>query len=421
MPLKIGKLIERVRSWFPEAQSTIKAQAADFEAKLVDLEIKPLSPEQKAQFQRKIDALGSPQPHQKVLTDRLTEAITRWLSTPQSANHLVVLGSPIESPAQVIHQQITNWNNPDLHVQTLAWTTRPYDCSTMRQKLQDDVGSCQLAESDPQQAIAELPDDRPSLIVIPDLSWCFLRCVEGLEGIEYIFDLILEDRSRFWLVGCNHWTWQYFGYVFQANRRLENTLVLPPLNELELKHQLAPLMEMADFQIGVEKDDHHSDSQSNDSTSEWASEAEKRYFDHLMDISLGLNRVAAQLWLGSLGYVIDEADEEGKTDENEPSGQHPHDPAQPITLKQATLPDLPDLTKADRYLLYSLGLHGGMRLADLALSLGDLESDVKAQVQALWRSGVILRQQELWVLNPRYYPRLRRDLDHNQILVGDNY
>ncbi|GAB4238784.1 MAG: hypothetical protein Kow00121_65620 [Elainellaceae cyanobacterium] len=415
MPFRLEFLVEQVRLWFPAAQSTIKAQAADLEAKLTSLDLNPLAAEEAARLQQGIDLLLSPQVHRDHIRSHLTEAIDHWCSHDQTANHLVVLGSPVESPATAIQELLNDWHSSELPVQFLSWSTRPYGCSTLREKLQGEIGACSLHPiPDLAQTITDLPFDRHSLVVIPDLSWCFLRCVEGLEGIEYLFDLILEDRSRFWLIGCNHWTWRYFNYVFQVRQRFDQTIALSPLNDVELKQWLVPLFKMAEFQFGNGKSEATEAKplahQPITPQEVWASNAEERYFDHLADISLGLSQVAAQLWLHSLGYVEESEPEELPTEENKP-----------ITLKQATLPDLPTLSKDDRYLLFSLGLHGGMRLADLALSLGDAESLVRTQVQALWRSGVILRQQDLWQLNPYHYPRLRRELNNNQVLVGDEY
>ena len=126
-------------------------------------------------------------------------------------------------------------------------------------------------------------------------------------------------------------------------------------------------------------------------------------FDNLAGISQGLPRVAASLWLKSLLY---EPSEEGNASAK-------------IEQKKAKLPDLPNLLPEDRYILYSLLLHGYLSLSHLAVSLGESETTVQARVQFLLQTDVIERRHHFLNVVPAHYPKLRATLDYNNFLVGD--
>ena len=80
-----------------------------------------------------------------------------------------------------------------------------------------------------------------SAIVLPELTQCFVRCIEGLEGVLYLRKEILKDCDRFWIVGCNHWAWEYLSYVCQINAYFDRTVALPELTGYDLFAWLAPV------------------------------------------------------------------------------------------------------------------------------------------------------------------------------------
>ena len=145
-------------------------------------------------------------------------------------------------------------------------------------------------------------------------------------------------------------------------------------------------------------------------SSDKLAEVQKSYFENLADNSSGISSVAASLWLRSLRYEWN-SDTDTPEDDFEP----------PFSLNQTKpkLPDLPNLISEDRYILYSLLLHGGMTLSQLALSLGEDESPVKARVQVLVQANLIDRSKSLLFINPAYYPKLKNLLSRNNFLVDN--
>ncbi|MBE9042350.1 hypothetical protein IQ235_16375 [Oscillatoriales cyanobacterium LEGE 11467] len=56
----------------------------------------------------------------------------------------------------------------------------------------------------------------------------------------------------------------------------------------------------------------------------------------------------------------------------------------------------------------------------MALSLGEPEPPIRAQVRVLVRSGTLWNHQGEIQVNPAYYLRLRTDLENNKFLVGED-
>lgn len=127
------------------------------------------------------------------------------------------------------------------------------------------------------------------------------------------------------------------------------------------------------------------------------------YFDRLGNISQGVGIVAIQAFLKSIRY--ESVDEDGNKREN-------------LIAQTPILPKIPNLESTDRYLLYSLLLHGDLTLASLAKSLGDLESEVQARVQLLRRVGVVEQQGKTLKINPIYYPRIKQTLASNNFIIN---
>ncbi|MGB7520886.1 MAG: hypothetical protein WA896_14755 [Spirulinaceae cyanobacterium] len=262
----------------------------------------------------------------------------------------------------------------------LPWNERPHDFRNIPEKLRSQLGRATLAAEEGFEEI----------VVIPNLSWCFLRGVEGLDGVDYLRDIVLKDRSRFWLIGAQQISWQYLNYVDKIEAYFDQTFSLPPLEEEDLQAWLDPIITEAKigFSSNLEKEEQET--------------AQQKYFKRLTARSGGISSVARQLFLHSLSCEITNSSEEEQ---------------KKIQVENPYLPDLPNLSHNQHYLLYSLLLHGKITLPHLAYSLGDDEDIVQHLVQVLSRSGVINTEGELLQVDPLHYPELRDDLDGNNFLL----
>jgi len=341
------------------------------------------------QLMTRIESLSTHPTHQSVVQTALKEALSTWQEDP-TANSLVILGKPIERISQTLQESLITWQPEAWQIiNPLPESIQLTDPSAITAKLK------QAFEKQFEQEASS----KRQIVVIPDLSWYFLRCVQGWDGVTYLRDLVTREQSRFWLIGCNQWTWKYLSYVCQIDAYFEQLQQLPVVNSEELQAWLTPIIE--EIAIDFSEDESTKNEQKNKSQS---------YFERLEDLSLGISAVAVQLWISALKYVP--SDPEVTPVEEENSGK-----IQPTSV---TLPDLPKLTAEDRYLLFSLLLHGQINLPCLALSLGEAESIVQGQVQVLLRSGVILRRGQLLMVNPAHYPRLRWELTHNNFFIEED-
>ena len=273
------------------------------------------------------------------------------------------------------------------------------------------------AQVDPDAGIApETPTEpihSPTIVVIPNLERCFLRCIQGWEGVEYVQNLVAHDPSYFWVLGCSHWTWAFLDRVCHISAYLEQVEALPKLTGDDLKQWLTPLMASVAAP---------GDRQDPDTELDLGSDA---YWSALASTSAGISTTAAQLWLQSLRIRADNlADDSPESLQARPYEPHRQsesssDPLHSLRLKKPALPALIDLDSMDRYLLHALLIHGKMMRSHLALSLGEAEQTIRSRVQVLRREGVII-QQGVWLwVHPAHYPRLRSELGNNNFLIGE--
>lgn len=409
MPFKIGFLRKKLRNWFPKVHAEFKTQTSELEAQIRQKNLKPLPSSQIIALGKKIDSLSTPSSYLKTVKSKLSEAITLWQEEENAPNSLVVLGSPMEPFAQIFNELLADWQQEYLlHLKSLSWSNRPPDYSTIKFQFSEEIDSLQdITLDNPHQVV----------FIIPDLNWCFLRCVDGLDTIEYLQELLFKDRSQFWLIGCNTSSWKYLDVIGNFSHYFQQTLYLPKLEAIELKEWLTPVSETIEFEFSHAQDKKNNDQEfNNENENNWESSSQQSFFEHLAGISLGLSHVASRLWLLSLGIE----EEEDNSNEDNDQEKKENDSSSNIVLQKIVLPDLPELTKDERYLLFSLCLHGKMTLSELTLSLGEEQIKVQNQVQILCNSGVVEHRNKLLTINPAYYPQLKKDLTRNNFLFkGD--
>ncbi|MGC9524229.1 MAG: MarR family transcriptional regulator [Limnospira sp.] len=410
MKIPIAPLWEKVRAWFPKARDTLQAHADGLEAKFNPRELDPIPRPEIDRLQRELATLVMPASHQNFLRSELEEQLKAWLGGAETSNNFAVLGCPAEAIATILWDALTSPDSPDtlplnLTLQWLPWSSRPLDHRAIASELQ--------------KTILQPLEDEPAVVVIPDLSWCFLRCTDGFDGIDRLKEAIFRDRSRFWLVGCNRWAWLYLDRVCELGALFEKTVSLPPLVPIALKDWLEPVCATLDLQVGDEEDSTEEEEELEEEE-QWASLGERRYYHRLAGVSQGISAIAARAWLESLGIAPPKKEESEHPEEPETTDSSETEPT-PWILSRPSLPSLPSLSKDERFLLFSLTLHGAATLPHLALSLGVSEREIHTPVRRLIRAGVILRplaDGEQLQLNPMHYPRLKRDLDNNKFLIG---
>jgi hypothetical protein len=352
----------------------------------------------------KLGKLPTPDPYQSEIQTAFSQALQAWQANPETAsNSLVVLSRPVEAITPILKASLQSPTaNYDVRF-FLSSYHRPIDPLNIPGHLQRELAPEKATSNEtPSAPVTEtdMAATRPTVMVIPSLEQCFLRCIQGWEGIEYFQSLSTQDTSRFWVFGCNHWAWAFLDKVSQVGAYLEQVVSLPELSGDDLETWLQPLLTAsidtqglaANLPLQIKTDG-------------------ESFWGTLASVSKGISTVAAHLWLQSLHI---------KAMDLTPEGTLAAD-AKAVYLWQTkpALPSLMTLTVLDRYILHSLLLHGEMTRSHLALSLGEAERNIRSRVQVLRREGIILQRGRRLSVQPAHYPKLYYELSNNNFLIGE--
>jgi hypothetical protein len=351
---------------------------------------------------QQLQALPPPAPYTTAIQVATREALQAWQANPETvSNCLVVLASPVDAIALVLKEGLQDYLL-DYEVRFFfSGYHRPPNALAVTGHLQRELAPEQPSEgTQPEMPMTQtdIHDSRPQVNVIPSLEPCFLRCIQGWQGIEYLQNFITQDDSCFWVIGCNHWAWTYLDKVCQVGAYLERTLALPQLSGDDLADWLRPMAEVvlprepdAALTLQIAQDD-------------------TTYWETLASVAAGNATTAAYLWLQTLRIEAAQL---------APDGTLPPDISSlAITPRKPKLPSLMSLEALDRYLLHALLLHGEMTRSHLALSMGEDERIIRSRVQVLRREGLI-RQTGRWLtVHPAHYPKLYTELGNNNFLIG---
>ncbi|MFK8184736.1 MAG: hypothetical protein AB8B99_15300 [Phormidesmis sp.] len=341
--------------------------------------------------------LPAPRPCQATVKAGMVEAITRWQANPDIENNsLVVLSRPVEDLGAILRSALQTEATPEEDRNTQAKPDSLAECTLtfLMKGYQRPLDPLAIKEhiSRELEKLPECTDTASSIVVMPRLEQCFLRCIQGWEGIEYLQNLTTRDPSRFWIFGCNHWAWAFLDRVCQISAYLEQPLDLPELSSTDLKQWLLPFFSDVMTVLNLEMPEE-----------ELILSLEMGpdgYWTSLANLSSGIGATAARLWLKSLRV---------RTSETETLSLLPAKPALPSAITFNTI---------DRYLLHSLLIHGEMTRAHLALSLGEAERKIRDRLQVLKREGIILQKGRRLSVHPAHYPRLYNELKNNNFLIG---
>lgn len=350
----------------------------------------------------KLKTLRTPEPYQDTIQVATRQAIQAWQANPETAsNCLVVLGRPVEAIAAILKESLDNYLlDCDVRFFLSAYY-RPPDPLTITGHLQREIEPHQSRTPEkPETPVtqSDIHEQISTVMIVPNLEQCFLRCIQGWEGIEYFQTLATQDTSRFWVFGCNHWAWAFLDKVCQVSAYLEQTVALPDLTGAELETWLRPLLvasvkkrddEPFELEVDVDRETH---------------------WNTLASLAEGSGATAAHLWLKSLRVKAEDLTAEGAL------------PADATHLclcpVKPTLPSLMTLDAMDRYILHSLSLHGEMTRSHLALSLGEAERTIRSRVQVLRREHILLQKGRRLSVHPAHYPKLYSELENNNFLIG---
>ena len=316
----------------------------------------------------------------------IDEAFEQWRDCPKRAeNSIVILTSPVMVVSRIIITILEKWTKEkQVSVKVLPWNKRPADADEIKSKLQ------QYLEVEARKT----KSDRPEVIVIPNLNWCFLRSMDGLDGIDYLQEMLLHDPDRFWIIATGKVTWDYLNSISDLEADCGRVTPLPELDSESLHQWLQPILAELDITFA--------DPRLESKILEGDKDAETIYFEDLTSTSRGISVIALQAFLAS---IVDRSADEEESQQAILQAQSPE------------LPNLPELSSAHHYILYFLLLHGDITMRALAYSIGDSESKVRKQIKFLRNEGLVGETNEILKVNPIYYPQLKQELLNNNFVI----
>ncbi|MGK7951063.1 MAG: hypothetical protein AB4368_20330 [Xenococcaceae cyanobacterium] len=363
-----------------------------------------LPPELRKKLIDTVENLPDNPTEKQAILSAVNETFARWRENPNNTNNsLVILTSPVATVSRILSETLPEWaEDKQIKIKLLTLTARPNHIGNIKSQLENYL--------QPKAVANNVETEELEVLVIPNLGWCFLRSLEGLEGIEYLQTLLGDgSKNRFWIIGSGQVGWEYLNLIFNIEAYCGKVLSVPEIEPDKLQEWIEPIVE--EFEIIFD------DPSLEQKVLDRDRDNKSRYFDRLADISEGVSIVASQIFLKSICYEETKEDENKDEDEDKIIEFVPSESKKAIA-KMPQLPDLPPMESADLYILYSLVLHGDLTISALAESLGDEPSEVQAKVQMLRRGGVIAQQENILKINPIHYPKLKQKLAKNNFVIN---
>jgi hypothetical protein len=388
-----AKILKQIKTWLTNKRRRLFSwyNQNSQETEAPERSLVELPPDIRKQLVEAIDNLPTNPTDRETIISKLDETFDRWRDDIDHAdNSVVVLSSPVTAVSRILSEALDDWaKTKQIPIRLLPFTIRPIDIDTIKSKLEHYL--------EPQPTSNNCSESQNlEIVVIPNLSWCFLRSYEGLEGIEYLQSLFCDDTNhRFWIIGMGWVGWEYLNLIFDLQANCGEIVTLPEIAAAELQAWLEPIVQ--DLEITFEEPNIDKQLLDRDKDNK------THYFERLSSISNGVSSIAAQVFLQSI--CDEEAPEEAEAQSHVLVAQNPK------------LPKLDDLVIADQYLLHCLMLHGDITISALVASLGDSKPEVKARVKTLMRRGIIEQKAQVLSINPIYYPKLKQQLASNNFIV----
>ncbi len=274
----------------------------------------------------------------QAVLEPLEDAIAQWVENPEEAqNSIVILAQPVSPVSLVLAEsisQISIERRQSLTIKLVDWIERPPHSSSIQEKLEKQLGT------DKSNSLGEEESKPNQITIIPNLGWCFLRSTQGLNGIDYLQNSVMNS-SQFVVIGCGQVGWEYLRSTLKFHAYCDQVIHLPKLTGKQLQEWIKPIVKQFDIQFNdaalhkrLGESNQFEDIQLSikrpietlaEITQEAAATAQsslrslkeaidgdddddesasprREYFDRLADISDGVSTVALQLFIRSLRY-----------------------------------------------------------------------------------------------------------------------
>jgi hypothetical protein len=400
--------------WFRSIQGKLQSWFTQPPSRESEDELIELPPRLKAELLERISQSPTPQFYKTTILEAIAPAVESWRNQVDAPNHLVILGSAVESVPKIINDSFEDWEDWSIEViRPLNTLKRPYNSRLIEKRISKLLEPYLQVETTNFESMEHHPDiplekQRKTLVLVPQLEQCFLRAIGGWSSIEFLRNIIFKNPNCFWVIGASHPAWNFLDFVCQISAYFDQIKPLPRLNDEMLADWLIPVAETL---VTLDEAEYSSN------------DPRQAYWDLIAHQSSGIARVAQYLWLESLRIHKDRMqDESGESLNLEKLLRIEADAKRKLVLHpvKPSLPSLPSLTNLDRYLLHATLIHTNITRSHLAQTLGEAESQIQARVQWLSRQGILESCDGSLSVHPLYYDKLRVDLSHNNFFVGED-
>ena len=133
-----------------------------------------LPPEVSKKLVTGVENLPSNRADREAIASTLDKNYELWRENPNNTdNSVVVLSSPVAAVSRILSETLEEWaEKKQISLRLLPLTSRISDVEKIKSKLED----CLQEKPSEDEDTSEL-----EIVVIPNLSWCFLRTLDGFR------------------------------------------------------------------------------------------------------------------------------------------------------------------------------------------------------------------------------------------------
>ncbi len=249
--------------------------------------------------------------------------------------------------------------------------------------------SLSIDESSDQEGLIDAIKNFTSkrIVIIEDIQHLYLRSVNGFDAMKSLIEIVNQTQHEiFWIFTCTQYAWNYLVKSIQINDYFSKVVLMKSMNEEEISAVIRKRNQIGGFNIVFIPPDEYSEYKKFTSSSEEEQQniLEKRFLKRLNDFAASNISMALIFWLLSTRKVTEDHISVGDFDNPDQSF-------------------IQVMTQTRIFILLALILHDGLSLKELSLVNNLTQGELRLQISSLQEDGIIIRQADLYMVNPLIY------------------
>lgn len=225
------------------------------------------------------------------------------------------------------------------------------------------------------------------IIILEDIQHLYLRSINGFDAIRSLIEIVNQTQKKIlWIFTCTQYAWNYLVKSIQIDNFYNRVVKMVSMNNEEINSVIRKRNQIGGFRIIFEVPEEMKDFKKFKSSSEEEQQKtlEKRFFRKLNAFADSNISMALIFWLLSTKKVTDDLIMVGDFDNPDQSF-------------------IQVMTQSRIFILLSLILHDGLTVNELSLVNNQAQDDVGLHISSLQDDGIIIRQTDLFMVNPLIY------------------